>query len=106
MKQLILIVAIILMAGMVHADDPNAMPNPPKNGVTYCLDEVHRTFTLRIDMSSVDRWFLANSPLFRQMVIQWVSRIPTFITDLKKQGAVKWMNRQTLAQTEVERTKE
>lgn len=103
MKQIILTAIIILMASPVFADDPNDMPNPAKGGVTWCVDEVHRTFTLRIDMSSKDRWYLAQSEMFREEMVKWVARIPSYINNLKKLGAVKWMNRHSLEETEVER---
>jgi uncharacterized protein len=39
MKQLILIAAIILMAGTVYAGDPNDMPTPTRAGQsTYCVN--------------------------------------------------------------------
>ena len=104
MKKARIIVAIILlMAGLAVADDPNSMPNPKKNSATWCVDEAHSTFTLRIDMSSKDRWYLAQSEMFRNELAAWVSRIPKMIEDLKKLGAIKWMNTRTLEQTEAER---
>ncbi len=104
MKQII-ILAVILMAGTVLAGDPNSMPNPQKGEATWCIDEVHKTLTIRVDMSSVDRWFLCKSQIFRDDFTKWVSRIPRLIEDLKKLGAIKWMHRQTLEETESEKTK-
>ncbi len=105
MKQVILIAAILLMAGTVLASDPNSMANPKKNSYTYCIDESHKTFTIRIDMSGMDRWYLARSKVFRKELASFVSNIPKLIIELKKLGAIEWMNRQTLEQTEVERTR-
>lgn len=105
MKKTIITLALILMAGTLFAGDPNDMPNPPKDGVTYCVDEVHKTFTLRIDMSSKDRWYLAQSEMFIEKMATWVALLPRYIEDLKKLGAIKWMNSRTLEQTEVERTR-
>lgn len=103
MKKTIIALAIILMAGTVYAGDPNSMPNPPKGGVSWCIDEVHRTFTFRIDMSTKDRWYLANSEMFLEKITKWVASLPRYMEDLKRLGAIKWMNSKTLEQTEAER---
>lgn len=62
MKQLILIAAIMLMAGVVHAGDPNTMATPTmQNTVTANFEHNVRTLTIKMKFDK-DTWdFITNS---------------------------------------------
>lgn len=106
------ILLVILMAGTVLAGDPNDMPNPTSSDrPTIHVDFSRRIVTIKVLMDNEgevlgpDLWYFARSKVFKDRIRLWVRSIPRLIDDLKDKGAEKWRQRQSLEQTETERTR-